>query len=308
MGLIKRILVPLDGSRLAESLLPIVESMAHCLGARITLLHIIEEKAPPTVHGEPHLTGAEQAEAYLEQVAQKLRNLGYTEGVEHHVHNTEEHDVAGSIASHVAELEADMVALCTHGRGGLHRVISGSIAQQVLRRVSIPVLLVRPSMQIPGAFRTILVPLDGLADTEAAIPVAMQLARSCGARLHLVTVVPTPATVTGDEAAVARLIPNATAAALDVRVEQIDAYLASLVSTISSGGVRATMEVKRGDTVQNLVEMVTQVDADLIVLATHGRSGLGALWIGSVAWSMIDKVERPLLLVRIGGASALNRD
>src|SRR5436305_13626902 len=126
---IKRILVPLDGSGLAESVLPTVATMARCLGAGVVLLHIIEEHAPQTIHGEPHLTTTANAERYLAEVAGRYAGIEISE---QHVHGTEENNVAMSIASHVAELQADVIALCTHGRSGLRRAVSGSIAQQVL--------------------------------------------------------------------------------------------------------------------------------------------------------------------------------
>ena len=106
-------------------------------------------------------------------------------------HGTEEQNVAVSIAAHVSELGADMVTLCTHGRSGLRRVVSGSIAQQVLKRVSVPVLLARPQMQAATELRTILVPLDGTPQAETALTVATELARAASAQLYIVSVVPT---------------------------------------------------------------------------------------------------------------------
>src|SRR4051794_23558621 len=100
------ILVPLDGSRLGEAVLPVVVAFAKCSGAKIVLLHIIEENAPQTVHGEPHLTRAEEAEAYLDKLGS--RYAGQLT-IEHHVHGTQENNVAQSIAAHVEELGADLV-------------------------------------------------------------------------------------------------------------------------------------------------------------------------------------------------------
>jgi nucleotide-binding universal stress UspA family protein len=289
-----RILVPLDGSRLAESVLPMTTLLARCLDAKISLLHIIEEDPPQTVHGEAHLTNEQEAEAYLNAIAQRL---GPDLAIEQHVHGTEEHDVALSVASHAGELEADMVALCTHGRSGLRRVVSGSIAQQVLRRVLVPVLLVRPPMETPRELRTLLVPLDGTSEGEAALPVASDIASSCGASLNLVRVVPTVTTVTGDNSAAARLIPLSTAVTLDAEEVQARNYLSSTVDRMQAGQTSTASEVKRGDTIQALAQAASS--ADLIVLSTHGRAGLGALWIGSVAAGLSGKTARPLLLVRI---------
>src|SRR3989442_456464 len=113
-----RILVPLDGSKLAEAVLPVTAALAQCLGAKLVLLHIIEEHAPQTVHGETHLTSPDQAKNYLEGIAGRYADRV---AIEQHVHGTEENNVAQSIARHVSELETDMIALCTHGRSGLRR-------------------------------------------------------------------------------------------------------------------------------------------------------------------------------------------
>jgi nucleotide-binding universal stress UspA family protein len=295
----KRILVPLDGSRLAESALSAAVVLARCLDAKISLLHIIEERAPQRVHGEPHLTTAQEAERYLAALAERL---AADVAVEQHVHGTEEQDVAGSIAAHAAELEADMVALCTHGRSGLRRVVSGSIAQQVLRRVTAPVLLVRPDMPPLSTVGTVMLPLDNTHPTEAVLSVTADIARTCGAAVQIVNVVPTIGTLTGDEQAAARLTPIATAATLDAEEEESRAYLQTVVDKLARLGIDTRYEVRRGETPRNLIEAATERGAALVVLATHARVGLGAFWIGSVAASIIGKVSQPLLLVRVENA------
>ncbi len=300
----RRILVALDGSRLAESALAAAVVLARCLDAKISLLHIIEEHAPEKVHGEPHLTSAPGAEQYLSALAQRL---AADVAVEQHVHATEEEDVAGSIAAHAAELEADMVALCTHGRGGLRRVVSGSIAQQVLRRVTAPVLLVRPDMQPLLRLETVLLPLDTTHPTEAALAVAAEIARVCGAKVQIVHVVPTIGTLTGDKQAGARLTPIATTATLDAEEEESRTYLQAVAETLIREGIDTRAEVRRGDTPPNLIEAAVQSGASLVVLATHARAGLGAFWVGSMAARIIGKVSQPLLLVRVGSAPPADR-
>ncbi|HEY0071269.1 MAG TPA: universal stress protein [Chloroflexia bacterium] len=298
----KRILVPLDGSRLAESALSVAVVLARCLDAKISLLHIVEEHAPQRVHGEPHLTTAQEAERYLAALAERLAAGAAGVAVERHVHGTEEQDVAGSIAAHVAELEADMVALCTHGRSGLRRVVSGSIAQQVLRRVTAPVLLVRPDMPPLSTVGAVMLPLDNTHPVEAVLSVTADIARTCGATVQIVNVVPTIGTLTGDEQAAARLTPIATAATLDAEEEESRAHLQTVVDKLARLGIDTRCEVRRGDTPRNLVEAATERGAALVVLATHARAGLGAFWIGSVAASIIGKASQPLLLVRVESA------
>src|SRR5262249_2083440 len=136
-----RILVPLDGSRLAEAALPAAERLGAAFGAELRLLHVVERAARPTVHGERHLTDRAGAEEYLGSVVAGLRAGGVD--ATRPVHDPPQADVAASIAEHGAEEQADLIVLCTHGHGGMRGFLWGSIAQQALRRGSTPVLLVR---------------------------------------------------------------------------------------------------------------------------------------------------------------------
>lgn len=295
----KHILVPLDGSELAEAVLPVVRLLAGSMGAAVTLLHIVEERAPATRHGQPHLTNEQNAAGYLDSIAQRLGdNVSHVE-VEQHVHGTEEQDVAASIARHAGELGADLIALCTHGRNDPKRVVFGSMAQQVLKRVMVPVLLVRPEGPPVESISAILVPLDGSPDGEAALPIASSIARSCRSMLYLVRVVATAGTVTGNTSASARLLPLATEAALNVEELQAQEYLASCISQLARAGVRAEARIRRGDRPQELAEAAQERRVDLTVIATHGRAGLNALWLGSVTAGLINKLKQPVLLVRL---------
>jgi nucleotide-binding universal stress UspA family protein len=292
----KRILVPLDGSKLAESVLPMVVSLAKCTSASAMLLHIIEDRPPRTVHGEPHLGTVPEAQQYLAELASRLLP---DIPVEHHVHEVEENDVAQSVAAHAQELDADLIVLCTHGRSGPRRVVWGSIAQQVLRKARVPVLIVRSDMSVPEDLRLLLLALDGTPDAEASLPITLELATTCGAHIEVVRVVPTAGTVAGDEAAVARLVPVATEAALNLEAANSASYLADVLSRISAAGATASPQILRGDPTQMVAEAARKSDASLIVLATHGRSGLGTLWTGSVGAGLLSTADRPLLLVRI---------
>ena len=159
----KHLLVPLDGSRLSESALPAAAQMAARMGAELTLVHVIEKNAPAEVHSDRHLVTAEEATAYLAEVARRPVLAGLR--VQTHVHTAEVSDVADSITEHAAELAPDLVVMSTHGRGGARRLIFGAIAQQVISRGATPVLLVRPSEEAASGasgpadtWRTILAP------------------------------------------------------------------------------------------------------------------------------------------------------
>ncbi len=191
---VERLLVPLDGSHLAEAVLPIAARLAEACGAAIALLHVIEKDAPSSIHGEHHLVNRADAEAYLAQLARQLAGDGRP--VAFHVHEAPVGNVARSIATHAEEQESDLVVLSTHGAGGIREVLWGSIAQRVLQLSQRPMLLVRARWVTPlFTPRTIMVPLDGTAAAEAALPLASTLARGLDAHLRLVMVVPTLETV-----------------------------------------------------------------------------------------------------------------
>ena len=138
----RTLLVPLDGSHLAEAVLPAVECLASRFHATVTLLHVLEQAARATIHGQRHLTDSAEAKTYLGGVAERLRATGIAVTI--HVHGVREGDVARSIVDHSQEINADLVILCTHGGSGLRGVLFGSIAQQVLRQGAEPILLIPP--------------------------------------------------------------------------------------------------------------------------------------------------------------------
>ena len=139
---IKNILVPLDGSQLSETVLPMAGVLAEQNHARLILFHVIEQNPPETVHGERHLTDVQEASAYLAQVRQSLPE---EINVDQHVHTSAEKDVANSIVTHSQELGVDLIAMCAHGQSGLQKRIFGNIAQTVLNQGDVPVLLLSPA-------------------------------------------------------------------------------------------------------------------------------------------------------------------
>lgn len=294
-----RLLVPLDGSHLAEAVLPVVQRFA-AGGAAPVLLHVCERGAPATVHGERHLQAVADAAAYLEDVAGRLR-AGGSAVVETHAHDVPEGDVARSIATHAEENRADLIVLCTHGGGGLRSLLVGNIAQQVLRRGVTPVLLVRPAADgsaSPFAPRIVLVPLDGTAAAEAALAPASDLAHALGARLHLVMVVATLHTVRSDQQPAALLLPATARAMLDLQEDDAQGYLEGLAAPLRATGLPVTTEVRRGDAAAALSDEAAEPGVGLVVVATHGRAGLQAVWTGSVTARLLARTRAPVLLLR----------
>ena len=296
---IGHLVVPLDGSRLAESVLPVVARLARGLKASVTLLHVLERRAPARVHGERHLAGRADAEAYLADVARASFGRGIR--VDRHVHDDDTGGLPRVLAAHEKEFGHDLAVLCTHGRGGGRRVLLGSMAQRLVSAGSVPVLVIRPrAPDAPAAssFRSILLALDPHAGHGVgALAAATALARASGAIVHLVAIVPAFGLRLGRWAVTGRLLPSATAEILDQSVEDAGRLLRRREAALARAGVRADARVLRGDPVRTLVRAAVDVDADLVALATHGRSGARTLFTGSVASRLAALCRRPLLLV-----------
>ena len=297
----KHLLVPLDGSALAELALPAAAYLAHLLPARITLLHLVERHPPSEVHHERHLTSAAEASEYLAEIRQ--RRFSGEAAVECHVHTSETDDVARSIVEHIGELAPDLIVMCTHGQGGLRRWMFGSKAQQVIALEKTPILLIPPTRQAGLEFQCarIVVPLDGNAEHEQGLRVATELAQVCRAAQHLVFVIPTVGRLKGEDAATGRLLPHTMAALLDMQQEEAAEYLGCHIVNLREAGLIISAEVARGDAVSAIVAAAKRTQADLIVMGTHGKAGMEAFWSGSVTPLVSDRSPVPLLLVPVRG-------
>ncbi len=301
---IDNILVPLDGSKLSESVLPLASLLAQQNQAKLILFHVIEQNPPDTVHGERHLIDEPGASAYLEELSNTLPK---SVSVDRHVHSSAEKNVADSIVDHCQQLGVDLIAMCTHGQSGIQKRIFGNIAQEVLTKGDVPVLLVSPEKELSDQSCTcqcILVPLDGNPDHEAGLDMAVALSQSCHAHLHLVMVIHDLSSLPGEQAASAVLLPNATSALLELDCEQGEIYLAGLIGQLLDKQLTITGEVQRGDPAKQIVRSAREFKADMIVLGTHGKSAMDAFWSGSVTPKIVTQTHLPLLLVPVHDGEA----
>ena len=292
------ILVPLDGSRLAEWALPAVAYVASKLGATVTLIHIVEADAPEKVHGERHLREENEARAYLRDAA--ARELPDVPDIHYHVHTDVVANVADGIVAHRRELGNDLVIMCTHGRGGVHEWIFGTIAQQVINLGSTPVLLVQPGPEEhppPFTCRAILVPLDGVTEHEHSLPAAAELGKSCPAPVHLIRVIPTYSSLSGQWVTTSRLLPETTSRLLDASEEEADRYLQEHEKSLRDEGIDVSRHVARGAPADIVAKAAAEIGAGLIVIGTHGKVGMDAFWAGSMTPRLCHRCRIPLLLI-----------
>ncbi|TKB26703.1 universal stress protein [Desulfopila sp. IMCC35006] len=301
----KHILVPLDGSRLAESALPSAAYMADKLASKVTLIHAIEHNAPQEVHGQPHLRSAREADLYLKEIGNRW--FPDVRLLDCHVHTAEVADVARSIVDHSGELDYDLIVMCSHGRGKAMQLFMGSMAQTIIGLGTIPVLLVRPDAT--GAFpeftcSTILVPLDTDPEHAQALPVAKELAGEFGAALHLSMVIELFTTLSGVRAVTSRLLPGTTSRLLEISASNGKKFVHRLLGELVDQGYNASAEVLRGDPAAVIVKSAQTNKADLVVLATHGKSGMEAFLAGSFSHKLCSLCTTPLLLLPVAGEPA----
>ena len=297
----KQILVPVDGSIMAEAALPAAVFLAEKFQARITFMHVIEKDAPDKVHGQSHLRHPQEAERYLSELTKRFFLVGIQSDC--HVHTTEVDDVAGSIVAHAAELASDLIVMCSHGKGAAQHLFLGSIAQKVIAQGSRPVLITHPEEKgNPQAFscRHILVPLDSDPEHIQSLPISKEIARACHASLHIVAVIPELTTLSGDKALASKMLPGTTSRILELTMRDTEKYFQTLNDSLRQEGFESSSHVLRGDPAGVIVDAAARANIDLIVLGTHGKTGMEAFWSGSVAHRICSQSRVSLLLVPVG--------
>jgi nucleotide-binding universal stress UspA family protein len=296
--MIRKILVPLDGTALAESALPVAAFMVKTLAAEVALLHIIEERRTLTAHKQHHLADVAEAQRYLSDV--RSRFFGAGSSALAHVHAIAAKDIARGIALHVEELKCDLIVLCTHGRHLFTHPLFGSIGQRILATTMVPVLIVKPrAFAEPTAFKIsrILLPLPADETHPEGIEVAESLAKTLNAQLHVLQIVERYRDISGNETAISRFLPSATSHILDLNADKAAAYLEQIRSKLKANVLTVTTALRRTQPADGIIDEARQSNSDLIVMSTHRRKGFEAFWRGSVASRVCLQCSVPLLLI-----------
>lgn len=305
------ILVPLDGSVLAETVLPHAMALARATSSGLRLMRVVPPLALMAPMGgltevTPELWDLyeEQPEFAREYLREIVNRLGQFEPRVDVV--VTEGDPAESILKYAGEHpEVTGIAMSTHGRSGLGKWLFGSVAERILHGSPVPLLLLRPDTEPeqvnldPDAvprYKTLLVPLDGSALAEQALPPALAFAEAVEGRLVLISVTATPfdlKLVKPGAHAPWSAVPWSTPA------ERLVKYLDAVIEKLSSSDVPLQARVTYGDIADEILKVARFEEADVIVMATHGRSGLGHLLIGSIARRVAQEAAVPVLLVRV---------
>ncbi len=289
----KKILVPLDGSELAESVIPYVEELAKALDSEILLINVF-------IRGEG--LGERMHETYLAHMAEKVRDqLGEAyarRGAEQVSWRVIRGDPAEEIVRCAQEASVSLIALATHGRSGVSRWLLGSLADKVLRGATAPVLLVRAQVapevvKKKWVEKDILVPLDGSDLGAAALPLVEQLALQMNAHVTLLQVLEPRQVVTWGETQL--IFSDRQRRRLEERALQ---YLRGVQLGLRERGVVSRTEVEWGLPAEVILERAAEQEVDLIAMSTHGRSGVARWVYGSIAERVLRGAEVPVLLAR----------
>ena len=313
----ERILTPVDGSLLAEAVLPYVRLLAEGLEARVELLRVVEpmrHEFTDQRHGL-HLDRfvdamRVQARSYLDELALTLSKEGLS--VSTHLR---EGNVAPIIVAEAQAQPGTLLAMSTHGRSGVARWLLGSVTDKVLRASDTPLLIVRPPEDY-GSIRpaekvhlgTVVVPLDGSKAAEEALVTAVWLARALGLKTALARVTPAEEEYHRILESHYELGPGPTVARVyEGPYEEFSAsinadameYLHGVAHDLRQQGARSVEEhLLFGDVSGAIVNLASEQANSLVVMSTHGRSGLGRWVMGSNTDRVVRHSHVPVLVIR----------
>jgi len=312
----RRLLVPLDGSELSETVLPYATETAGRLDLDITLIHV---RKPEKGEGSPlH----ESYVRYKATVAKKkVEEVWQRFGLDPAKKSL---DVRGELVSgypaeqivrYAEENGVDLILMATHGRSGIKRWILGSVADKVLQSSTVPVWLINTETAEGVAYekwpkRSIIVPLDGSQLAEKVLPHVEAMAKQRSIEpmdvilVHVTEpVIPltyySPSARVETAAGIKHVMPEDYERELLVKQKRFATeYLDYMAAQLKKKYPHVQAKVLEGDPAREIIDFAENLPFSIIVMSTHARGGMGRWAYGSVAAKLLQNVPRPILLVR----------
>lgn len=263
----RKVVVPLNGTSLAEQVLATSRSFARALGAELKLVAVLKEK-------KPDKRGQRE---YLEMVTQLIVDDGLNAN-----YNIRSGDPAAEIAKFTLEEEADLIIMTTRGRFAVDDILSDSTAKSVVKRTLTPTMLIRPTdnwRSRRSKFKRILVALDGSEAAESVLPYVHTFWETFGSRVTLLSV------PEGSES--------------EDFGEKIGAYLDDVADALRNEGMEVETVVTGSGPARTVLSYSKDKEIDLIIMASHGRGGTDrdSIHLGSVADRVVQETECPVLII-----------
>jgi nucleotide-binding universal stress UspA family protein len=298
--MIRSILVPVDGSRFSEHSFPLALSLAQRNGAQLHVVQVhvglpVGAVEAPEVMFEWEDEVRTQERANLDAAVHELgeRGVSVTSALL-------EGSVVSALADYAGRQKIDMVVMTSHGRGGLSRAWLGSVADALIRFISIPVLITRPGsrepdLSTPVSPARVLIPLDGSVLSESVVQYALDVVDPNTAHFTLLHV-SEPAYVLGGAFMAASVLEEN--AAVKQRLAHDDAYLRRLALSVRTKATMETRVIMHPEPAHAILDFAYEHHFDMIVMATHGRHGFARLALGSVADKVLRGFDKPVLMYR----------
>ncbi|MFY4813296.1 universal stress protein [Haloarcula sp. AONF1] len=281
-----RILVPTDGSPGSERAFEAAATLARTHDATVHVLSVVDEHGPTD---DWDYDGDSPAAAFIESQADHVdtEDLSVTAAVREGV-------VHDAVLDYGDEIDIDLIVMGTHGRTGVRRFLLGSVTEKVVRLADVPVLSVKADAE-PGtvSFDDILLPTDGSSGAEAAIEPAGALASVTDATVHLVSVVDTRSL--GVDVGSSVIVDELESVATDAVENTSDRLSEMGVETVETA-------IAHGVPYRAIRDAIEEADADLVVIGTHGRTGIDRYLLGSVAEKLVRTSPVPVMTVRASDA------
>jgi len=283
-----RILTPLDGSKLAERVLPYVKFLAGALQLPVNLMHVNDRETAVSA-------------AYAMQGADYLKEVAAAFPASLTVNCCIENGRAAEVIVDSASRNAGtLITMATHGRSGAQRWLLGSVAQKVLQAAINPLLLIHPNKELrpSGEVRlsTVIVPLDGSHLAEKIFPDVVDLANRLKLEVVLIRTYTVP--TTGYFMATGISPPDIGGMGAKIK-EELSDYLQAKVEQLHAEGIeKVSFVAAEGRGAEEIIDLAQKTTDNLVAMSTHGRSGMGRWVLGSVTDRVVCYCGDPVLVVR----------
>ena len=290
------IVVPLDGSKLSEKVLPYAKSLAAGLKIPMEVFAVVDSAAlmTPAVESESYREAffadrKKIAQNYLKNIAGQLGNGLRVEQV------TDVGRPAERIVAHAAADPGALVAIGTHGRSGVDRWMLGSVADEVLHSTKNALLLVRTTGDAPAetsGLKSLIVPLDGSALAETVLPVVSEVSRTMKLEVILARIWEVPVLYYDEGYALDERIVKA------IEDEARDYIDRQIINLKRRGVENVKGVVVQGFPADAIIDLARKTPDNLIAMCTHGRSGFRRWILGSVTERVVRHSGDPVLVIR----------
>ncbi len=299
---ISKILHPTDFSKCASHALPHTIDLAERFGAELHLLHaiVLHEGDPGNAaHPFPNMEELyrvleEHADAQMKTTLAAHHEPGFK------IKRAQLRSIsaAGAILDYAAEMDIDLIIMGTHGRRGLRRLLLGSVAEELVRLAPCPVLTVpeRTDKTVPGRVRKIVVPVDFSEHARLALAYAKELTDLFEAEMHLLHVV--------DEVIYPDfyppVMPSGGSITEELRGQSLE-RMKGLLAAVADAETEADVHVRAGRAASAIADFAEERDADLVVIASHGLTGISHMLLGSVTEQVVRRAPCPVFTVKAFG-------